>query len=1175
MRKTTRSPLNLEPFESRIAPAVGALDLSFGGDGIAQANVGLVGFDDARAVARQDDGKILVAGQSVAAAGGFETDFAIARYNADGSLDQTFGTGGKVFLPFGQGGEGLGAAAIVLEPAARGGRIIVAGTAGEFPDLNFAAARLNADGSLDTSFDGDGRVTIDVSGFGSDDRASGVGLLADGRIIIGGSTGSFSSKDFAAVLLTPDGSLDTRFAGDGKLALDISGMNSDDESVGLVVQPDDFVVLAGTGGKDFAAVRFKTDGSLDSGFDTDGKVTVNIASNALVTDSTDEAFSVALQSDGRILIGGRAFTGFDSNGSAAVVRLGTDGKLDTTFDTDGKFVQDLNGGRETLAAIAVQADGKILVAGDEGRDFFAFRLTAAGTLDATYGTAGKVLVDLVGNDVSDRARGLVIQPDGLAVLAGTSGADFAAIRLDASGKLDTGFDGDGKVVTNLSDQSFEFTRGMALQADGKVVLVGTTDDGDNRNFAAVRFNADGSIDTTFGTNGRVVIDFGGMGNLGREDMANAVAIQDDGKIVIGGSTRSVTGNPIYAAVRLNPDGSFDTTFDADGKVAIDLIDPGSANEVIAVLIQPDGKIVLVGEGPSATGAANDEDFAAVRLNPDGSLDTAFGTGGKVSVEVTAADQRDTPRAAALQADGKIVIVGRTFDGTFSIFDIAAVRLNPDGTLDNTFAGDGKLDFDVTGTNQDDIANAVIVAPDGSILIAGSTSDATGSDIALLRLNSDGSFDPSFDGDGKRLIDLGGSDTANAVLRQADGKIVVVGSTSNGENSDTAVVRLNADGSFDNAFGTGGKSILSLGPNGDSGRAVALQADGRIVIAASIDEADFVAARLRVTETSSNEFGQFAVGPSSGSGVATLYNPDQSVAFTVNAFPGFTGGTRTAVGDFNGDGIADLVVGTGPGGPTQVRIFDGKTQAEIFSVSPFEAGFLGGVYVSAGDLTGDGRAELIITPDEGGGPRVRIFDGSSFAPIADFFGIDDPNFRGGARTALADINGDGVVDLIVAAGFGGGPRLAFYDGTTVVGTNGNPQRLFNDIFVFEQTLRNGVFITSGDFDGDGFADVAAGGGPGGGPRVLILSGADLLAGNLASPQVLANFFAGNIDNRGGIRLAAKDLDGDDRADLVVGDGTAAGSRVTGYLGSDLTTAATPPETFAFEAIPGFAGGVFVG
>ncbi|HET6575657.1 MAG TPA: CHRD domain-containing protein [Fimbriiglobus sp.] len=316
--------------------------------------------------------------------------------------------------------------------------------------------------------------------------------------------------------------------------------------------------------------------------------------------------------------------------------------------------------------------------------------------------------------------------------------------------------------------------------------------------------------------------------------------------------------------------------------------------------------------------------------------------------------------------------------------------------------------------------------------------------------------------------------------------------------------------------------------------------------------------------------RFAVGAGAGgSSQVTVFNPDQSAAFTLDAFPGFTGGVRVAAADLNGDGTADLVVGTGPGGPTQVRVIDGKTKAELFSVQPFEATFTGGVYVAAGDVTGDGKADLIIAPDEGGGPRVRVFSGDGFGQIADFFGIDDPAFRGGARAAAGDVNGDGIADLLVAAGFGGGPRIAVFDGTSLAGT---PVKLFGDFFVFENTLRNGVFIGAGDLNGDGFADVIAGGGPGGGPRVFALSGKDLLTGTQTQ---VANFFAGDVTNRGGIRLTAKDLDGDDKADLVVGAGTGAGSRVTGYLGSTIPADGTPPEQFAFDAFPGFTGGVYVG
>jgi hypothetical protein len=317
-------------------------------------------------------------------------------------------------------------------------------------------------------------------------------------------------------------------------------------------------------------------------------------------------------------------------------------------------------------------------------------------------------------------------------------------------------------------------------------------------------------------------------------------------------------------------------------------------------------------------------------------------------------------------------------------------------------------------------------------------------------------------------------------------------------------------------------------------------------------------------------GAGVVGADAGGGpVVQVFAPDGSLRFQAMAFePSFTGGVRVASADFTADGTPDVVVGTGPGRATRVRVLDGADQRELFTIDPFEASFTGGVYVAAGDLTGDGQAELVITPDEGGGPRVRVFNGSDFSQLADFFGIDDPNFRGGARAAIGDISGDGAGDLVVAAGFQGGPRVAGFDGRTLGGT---PARVFGDFFAFEETLRNGVFVAVGDIDADGFAELIAGGGPGGGPRVTAFSGKALLDNRY---DVRANFFAGDEANRGGVRLAVQDLDGDDRADLVTGAGAGAGSRVTAYLGRDLGLG-TPPPARDFDAFAGFTGGVFVG
>jgi Bacterial Ig-like domain (group 3)/FG-GAP-like repeat len=314
----------------------------------------------------------------------------------------------------------------------------------------------------------------------------------------------------------------------------------------------------------------------------------------------------------------------------------------------------------------------------------------------------------------------------------------------------------------------------------------------------------------------------------------------------------------------------------------------------------------------------------------------------------------------------------------------------------------------------------------------------------------------------------------------------------------------------------------------------------------------------------------------GTDIVRIYNPDGSVnKDPLFAFgPDHTSGARIATGDVNGDGVPDRIIGTGPGTQARIRVLDGATDLPLFEMFPFEQ-FTGGVYVAVGDITGDFRADIVVSPDEGGGPRVTVVNGSTFKVIADFFGIDDSKFRGGARVALGDINGDSVNDVVVAAGFGGGPRIAAFSGTSV--RAGVPIKLFNDFFAFEQTLRNGVFVAGGDVDGDGFGDIVLGGGPGGGPRVIAVSGAELLSSGGAIVALRANFFAGDSNLRNGVPVAVRQLDGDNKADIVTGSGPG-GRRVNAFLGANITPTNQPIASQSFDAFDANfnpLGGVFVG
>ncbi|MFL5328736.1 MAG: SdrD B-like domain-containing protein [Gemmataceae bacterium] len=267
---------------------------------------------------------------------------------------------------------------------------------------------------------------------------------------------------------------------------------------------------------------------------------------------------------------------------------------------------------------------------------------------------------------------------------------------------------------------------------------------------------------------------------------------------------------------------------------------------------------------------------------------------------------------------------------------------------------------------------------------------------------------------------------------------------------------------------------------------------------------------------------------------------------------FYGGVRVAVGDVNGDGTPDLITGPGPGGGPHVRVFDGATGAVILEFMAFMPTFYGGIYVAAGDINGDGRAEIIVGAGEGGGPHVRVFDSTGTVVTENF--VFGAGFRGGVRVAAGDVNGDGRADVMVAAGPSGGPHVrVFSAGLTNV---------IHEFFAYDPNFRGGVSITAGDVNGDGRADIITAPASGGSPHVKAFSGVDL--------SLLASFYAFTPSYTGGLNIAARDTNGDGRDDIIA----APASTLPSYV--RVIDVASSSDLDAFLGYgPAFRGGVFVG
>jgi uncharacterized delta-60 repeat protein len=700
------------------------------------------------ATAIQSDGKIVIVG-AFTTFNGVTVNY-IVRLNSDGTRDTDFTTN-----------TGTGAANSVNAIAIQSdGKIVLGGGFTAFNGVTVnRIARLNSDGTPDTAF-------TTNTGAGASSTVSAIAIQSDGKIVLGGSFATFNGATVNYIVrLNSDGTRDTDFTTN-------TGTGAANIVTATAIQSDGKIVIGGA----FTAfngvtvnriARLNSDGTPDTAF------TTNTGAGASSTVS-----AIAIQSDGKIVLGG-AFATFNGATVNRIVRLNSDGTRDTAFTTN----TGTGAANNSVNAIAIQSDGKIVLGGS----FTVFNVTVNRIVRLNSdGTPDTVFTTNTGTGADNTVSAIAIQSDGKIVLGGDftvfNGVTVNRIaRLNSDGTPDTAF------PTNTGANSS--VSAIAIQSDGKIVLGGsfTVFNGVTVNRIA-RLNSDGTPDTAFTTNT----------GTGVANSVNAIAIQSDGKIVLGGDFTTFNGVTVNHIVRLNSDGTLDTAFTTNTGA-------GASSTVSAIAIQSDGKIVLGGSFATFNGVTVNR---IARLNSDGTRDTDFTTN-------TGTGAANSVSAIAIQSDGKIVLGGSfaTFNGV-TVNRIA--RLNSDGTPDTAFTTN-------TGTGvANNSVSAIAIQSDGKIVLGGGFTVFNGVTVnRIARLNSDGTRDTDF----TTNTGTGAANSVNATAIQSDGKIVLGGDflTFNGVTVNR-IVRLNSNGTRDTAFTTNTGTSANSGVN-----AIAIQSDGKIVL----------------------------------------------------------------------------------------------------------------------------------------------------------------------------------------------------------------------------------------------------------------------------------------------------------------------------------------------------------
>jgi uncharacterized delta-60 repeat protein len=782
-----------------------------------------------KATTLQPDGKIIVVGYNRT---NNTTRFAVQRYHPDGTLDSSFTDGG-----FHLSGVNQVATDVAVQPD---GKIIVVGQL-ELGTYDFVVYRLWPNGDLDEDFgdspvDGFSRTDFD----GDNDYATSVALQPDGKIVVAGSATVGDDIDFAVARYKTNGSLDTTFNdGDGKVTTGFGAAGfltvDNDYGYAVAIQDDDKIIVVGEVNDgtaslelDFGIVRYTSRGFLDETFDEDGKRSIGVGGDY------DAANDVAIQKDGKIVLVGE---GGDSDNAVVLLRLNEDGSDDPSFGTqgNGQVKTEITAENDIAYAVAIQSDGKIVIGGTsksintQPKSFIA-RYLPNGTPDTKFSTAGIMM------GYSDAyAYDMFLQPDGKFVLTG----DDILARYNPDGSKDVS----GQVMVDF-DHGSDRAYALAVQPDGKIIVVGEaeTQGINDKQVALTRFNPDGTLDNSFGTGGLALA---GMAN---DDAGRAIALTPTGKIVVAGVRSGLEKD--FAVWRFNSDGTPDGSFgNPVTGLGFSVADFGFGDDSgQAILIQDDQgaeKTIVVG---SAANGSGNTDFALARFNVNGTLDTSFGDENTGLVRTSVGIGKMRANAAALQPDGKIVIVGGPFN-----FIVA--RYNPDGTFDDSF---GKGGIKEIGHGGNDVAFAVAVLPNGTIVVAGYMAESPvegypNGDFGLVFLDSDGNLCTScgnYIGNVLRT-DFGGSEVAFGMTVQPDGKILLAGANRNATTTSQfylARYRYQAfpigdrgyvlDPSFNETGNEPGKMAISI-TGRDLARAIALDSNNRILVAGDREHSNYV------------------------------------------------------------------------------------------------------------------------------------------------------------------------------------------------------------------------------------------------------------------------------------------------------------------------------------------------